>query len=142
MAVTGRRPKPHGQAINRNRPIHGWCEVPNEPFQAGPALPPRCRNGRGWPQYARERWRVWSQMPHAALWTETDWQFALDALELVIRCTAEDSPVSAWAELRIREKVMLTTWDARQSARLRYAPASSEDGPSATLSDLASYRDL
>ena len=142
MGIRGQRPKPPGQAVTRNRPLHGWTEVPDQPNTAAPDLPARRRNGRRWPQYAREQWALWSGMPRASLWQPSDWAYCVDTLELVIRSAAEDSPVSAWVELRAREKAMGCTWDARQGMRLRYAAPVEDSGDDASVSPLDEYRNL
>jgi hypothetical protein len=117
--------------------------VPDQPNVDAPGLPARRRNGRRWPGYAVELWQTWSQMPHTVKWSPSDWASALEALELEIRCTAPDAPVSAWVELRAREKAMLMTWDARQSARLRYVALVADSGGDAgSVTELNTYRDL
>jgi hypothetical protein len=142
MGIRGARGKPPGQAVTRHRPLHGWTEVVDQPNQDAPELLRRRRNGHGWPHYAREIWAVWSSMPHTRLWTPTDWAYCVDALELVVRCAAEDSPVSAWVELRAREKAMGTTWDARQGMRLRYVAPVEDSGEDGSVSQLDAYRNL
>lgn len=80
-------------------------------------------------------------MPHAALWQASDWQFALDTLELVARAADGDAPIALLSEIRLREKSMGTTFDSRQSMRIRYvAPAAQEPAPPLALIDR--YRDL
>jgi hypothetical protein len=100
------------------------------------------RNGLGWPGYARELWAVWSRMPHTALWGPTDWAYCIEALELAVRCAAEDSPVSAWVELRAREKAMGTTWDSRQGMRLKYVAPREDSGEAGSIASLDEYRNL
>jgi hypothetical protein len=92
--------------------------VPNRKV---PRLPPRRVNGRPWPGAAKAKWKTWAQMPHVALWQPSDWSFAMDSLELVARAAETDTPpVALLSEIRYREKEMGTTWDARQTLRLRY----------------------
>lgn len=44
-------------------------------------------------------------MPHCALWTPSDWEFALDTLEIATR--SHDNGGASWCtELRYREPVM------------------------------------
>ena len=126
---------------NRHPPVHRWIEVEDIPFDGGPDLPKRRRDGRPWPEDIRDKWDAWRSMPHARLWQARDWQFAMDALELATRLFYEDGPVGLAAELRAREKVMATTWDARQGLRIRYT----DPGASSTLASVTSledYRDL
>lgn len=78
-------------------------------------------------------------MPHCRLWGPSDWEFALDTLEIAARFYDTSAP-SYRIELRYRERVMGTTFDARQGMRIRYiTPAT------VTPSDVASideYRNL
>jgi hypothetical protein len=76
-----------------------------------------------------------------ALVVEADWQYALDALELVAIAFQGDSKVGVFAELRLREKQMATTWSARQDMRIRYVEPADVPSPSAVAS-LEDYRDL
>src|SRR5262245_61085072 len=136
MAIRGRRPKPSGHAVTRNRRVHDWLEVEDRPNLDGPDLPPRRRNGRSWPAYARNQWQAWSAMPHTTAWTPSDWAYAIDSLELVVRANAEGSAVSLWSELRIREAAMGCTWGSRQSLRLRYIPAVEDSGDEGSVASL------
>jgi hypothetical protein len=129
MPVGGRRPKPPGQAVTRNPRLYGWTEVENTPNMSGPRLPPRRRNGPAWPAYVRARRDAWRRIPHAALWQPSDWEFALDTIELVARAAEDDAPVSLISEIRLRERTLGTTWDARLSQRIRYVALTTDDGP-------------
>jgi hypothetical protein len=61
-----------------------------------------------WPGSDLTRWAAWSSMPHCCLWQPSDWQFALDTLEIAARFY--DYAAVSWStELRYREKVMGTT---------------------------------
>jgi hypothetical protein len=78
-------------------------------------------------------------MPHCRLWSDADWQFAADALELAA-VFVETGHLATAAELRLRERVMGTTYDARMAMRIRYVdPAST---PSAPVVSLDNFRDL
>jgi hypothetical protein len=57
-------------------------------------------------------------MPHVVLWTEADWQFALDSAE--VAAAFHDGDVKQAVELRQRERIMGTTLDARRDLRIRY----------------------
>ena len=48
VPVAGRKPKPEGQARNRNQPTHDWTEVVDQPFEGGPKLPKTQPNGMPW----------------------------------------------------------------------------------------------
>jgi hypothetical protein len=63
-------------------------------------------------------------MPHAVLWTEADWQFALDTAE--VAAAFHDGDVKQAVELRQRERIMGTTLDARRDLRIRYVEAVEE----------------
>jgi hypothetical protein len=80
-------------------------------------------------------------MPLARLWFEPDWQYALDALELVAIAFEDDAKVGVFAELRLREKQMGTTWSARQDMRIRYVEPADVSSPVA-VSSLEDYRHL
>jgi hypothetical protein len=80
-------------------------------------------------------------MPHARLWSEPDWQYALDTVELAVVAFKEGAKVGVFAELRFREKQMGTTWSARQDMRIRYTEAVETPTPAAVAS-LDDYRDL
>jgi hypothetical protein len=84
---------------------------------------------------------VWRSMPHARLWFEPDWQYALDTVELAANAFEEDAKVGLFAELRFREKQMGTTWSARQDMRIRYIEPADLATPAAVAS-LDEYRDL
>lgn len=119
MPVTGRKPKPPGEAVNPNKPVHGWTEVENIPFTEGPSLPTERLKGEPWPARTRDKWDAWRTMPHAKLWTQADWDFALDSIELAARFH-EGGTVGLATELRNRERVLGTTADFRRDLRIRY----------------------
>ena len=54
---------------------------------------------------------------------------ALDTIELVARAAEDDAPVSLISEIRLRERTLGTTWDARLSQRIRYVALTTDDGP-------------
>ena len=141
MGLRGQRPKPPGQAVTRNPRLHDWTAVEAVPNTTGPRLPPRRRNGEPWPAWVRARWRVWSRMPHAALWQASGWDFALDTVELLARAADGDAPIALLTEIRRRERALGTTWDARQTQRLRYVPPKT-DGQPGPVSRLDDYRNL
>ena len=81
-------------------------------------------------------------MPHARLWRQADWEFALDTVELHSRAFDADAKVSLLTELRYREKVMGTTWSARQDMRIRYTEPADPNAAPASVARLEDYRDL
>ncbi len=140
MAVPGTKPKPAGQARNRNKPTHDWTEVPDVAFAGGPKLPTKMPNGLPWPASTRRWWAVVSSMPHCSLWSASDWEFAFDTALLKAQFHAEGGTGLA-TEIRNRERVLGTTADYRRDLRIRYVEAVEADGaPDVTRLD--DYRDL
>lgn len=152
MGVPGRRPKPAGERRNRHQLAHEWTEVEDTPYDGDvPHLPPRYvtnpETGKMqralWPAATRRWWQTLSAMPHCRLWTPADWQYALDAAELHARWVTGGKHAT---EMRIREKQMGTTLDARRALRIQYVPAKAKSteqaGPPAGVVNLDDYRDL
>lgn len=138
MPVVGRKPKPEGQKRNRVKPVHDWAEVLDVPY-AGKVLP--LPKEQGWPAGTRRWWRVVSRMPHCVLWSESDWQFALDTA--LVAAAFHGGDMARATELRAREKILGTTADARRDLRIRYVSQESvelEDDASVTA--IADYRAL
>ena len=128
-----------GEAVTRHPPAYGWIDIEQVRFK-GPKLPPRRRDGSPWPDGIAGKWHAWASMPRARLWRKADWQYALDAIELMVAAFADgEVKVSVLAELRLRETVMGTTWSARQDMRIRYTEPSSA---TASVSKPDGYRDL
>lgn len=148
MPVVGRKPKPEGQARNRTKPVHDWVEVPNVPYAGDrPQLPrkraimtPSGPKDVNLQAMTRRWWDAVSTMPHCALWTESDWMFALSTA--LVADAAFSGGVGAATELRNREKVLGTTADARLGLRIRYVESAVDaDVPDGVVS-LDDYRDL
>ena len=137
MAIVGRKPKPEDQRRNQTRPRHEWTEVENKTHRGGPRLPPAQSTGRPWPKATKRWWAVIRRMPHAVLWTEADWQFALDSAE--VAAAFHDGDMKQAVELRQREKVMGTTLDARRDLRIRYTEPLPEE-ERAGVTAIADYR--
>jgi hypothetical protein len=91
-----------------------------------------------WPSATRRWWRAISRLPHAALWTDADWQFALDTAQLVAAFHAGDHRLAV--EIRRRERVMGTTADARRDLRIRYVDASPVETHDPSVTAMADYR--
>lgn len=140
MAIRGRKPKPPGQARHRNKLVHKWTEVPSVPFRGAPKLPAQRCNGRGWSQRDRKTWRAWSTMPHCVLWQPSDWEFAFTTMEIAAR--VHDGELRWAAELRARQKVLGTTWEALRDQRIRSVDLAEESPMSAEVARLADYRYL
>lgn len=147
MAVAGRKLKPEDERRNRMPPTHEWTEVPDVRY-AGPvpALPARWgfdsdgfKVRQTWPARTKHWWEVISAMPHCVLWNEADWLYALDVAE----CHARFIEGTSGTELRIREKMLGNTMDARRDLRIRYVkPTEVNTGRVAGVANLDDYRDL
>lgn len=146
MAIAGRKPADR-PTVTRHKPTVDWTEVENTPY-AGPKpelpLSRLIMNPKGelqeYPLEARTRdwWEAVSTMPHCVLWQPSDWQFAVDTA--MVHADAAHGKTTAMAELRMREKVMGTTVDARRDLRIRYVDPEA-DGPAiAPVADLTDRR--
>lgn len=137
MAVTGPEPKAnkHGRTPNAVE----WVEVPNVPYDGPvPELPAKrsfvTPEGVVLELDINERTRAWwavvSRMPHCRLWTEADWQFALDTALLKDGFyVAPAQTVTIAVEIRRREDQLGTTVEARRKLRIRYVdPVETTDG--------------
>lgn len=130
MPAAGAKPK-DGQKHGHTPTVHEWTEVPDVPFRGKKpvTLPasrpfvdklglthqvPLCARTKAW-------WKTISAMPHCILWTPADWEFAL-ATAIVADMLFQGDRQAA-GELRIREKVLGTTLDARRDLRIRYVRA-------------------
>ena len=140
MPVAGRKPKPAGQAVNRAKPTHDWTEVEDVPA-AGRKLPARMPSGMAWPAWTKRWWGTVSTMPHTALWTDSDWEYAFVTATIHADWLAKGT-TSLAKELRDREKVLGTTLDYRRDLRIRYVPVKAEDEGPAGVARLDDYRDL
>ena len=139
MAVTG--PKPTGRAIlSGNKPRVDSTDVVNVPFDGEkPELPLEREMllksgdvitvpmGKATVQW----WEKISSMPHCLLWADSDWQYALDTAK--VHAMAQNGVLSAMAELRMREKTLGTTWEARRDLRIRYVEPEVEVVPLAVV---------
>ena len=147
MAVAGRKLKPEEERRNRTAPTHEWTEVENVPY-AGPVPPLPQRWGieplegvrirLKYPARTLQWWAVISRMPHCVLWTRADWQYALDVVETHARFVEGANGT----ELRIREKQLGVTMDARRDLRIRYVEPRPEQTRAAGVTNLDDYRDL
>lgn len=78
-------------------------------------------------------------MPHCRLWTESDWEFALETA--MVADALFYGRTSAATELRQREKVLGTTVDSRRDLRIRYVESAGEVDD-AEVTRLDDFRDL
>lgn len=136
MAVQGRKPKPPGEAINRNKPVHDWVEVRDVPFAGGPDLDPEfLDDDEVWKGSTVAWWGTVRQMPHCVVWTPAEWVNAQLTALTMNRSGAES------AEFRMRCKTLGTSADALRDLRIRYvSAAAADDGENVT--QINDYRSL
>lgn len=94
-----------------------------------------------WPAATIQWWDTLSSMPHCVLWTDGDWQFALDTA--LVAAAFHNGDVRVATELRRRESAMGTTREARRDLRIRYVdvlPETKADTASVTVMD--TYRQM
>lgn len=148
MPVTGRKPKPAGQARTRHKSSIDWTEVEDKPFDGPrPELPKKRRivlqfgQTKDLPLHAmtKQWWAKVSRMPHCSLWTESDWQYAISTALVADAFHYGHTPSAT--ELARREKVMGTTVDARRDLRIKYVQVVDQEAP-AGVTNLDDYRDL
>jgi hypothetical protein len=116
VAVRGTKPKDETRKVTRVPLTQGWIEIPDIPYNgARPVL----KFGKGRVSQATQQWwEAVSTMPHCILWTATDWQFALDTARLHAAFVCGE--MARASEIRVREKLLGTTFDARRDLRIRY----------------------
>lgn len=146
MPVTG--PKPSGRQLASRMPHKtDWTEVENVPYTGErPELPAvrMVMNPKGelqeWPieQRTHDWWEAVTSMPHCVLWSKSDWQFALDTA--MVHADAAHGKTTAMAELRMREKIMGTTVDARRDLRIRYIQPEADAPEIAVVADISERR--
>lgn len=93
-----------------------------------------------WPAETQHWWSAVSRMPHCVLWTDADWQFALDTALVAAAFHAGDVRVAS--ELRQRERILGTTVDSRRDLRIRYVDRVEEHADAATVTAMDTYRKL
>lgn len=125
MGMAGRKPSERPVA-HRVKPTVDWTEVLNVPYTGEtPDLPLYrmvLKDGEAVEvpieNRTRDWWNALIKMPHVVLWQDSDWQYALDTA--MVHATAAHGSITAMAELRMREKTLGTTVDARRDLRIRY----------------------
>lgn len=140
MAISGPKPKPAGQTVHRNKPAHDWTEVEDIPFGGGPELPDFTAQRRAWQEPVKAMWAAWRTMPHAKLWTGSDWAFALMTIELA--ALVYDGETRWATEVRNRERVLGTTAEFRRDLRIRYVEPKNAGDSEAGVTNIAEYRNL
>jgi len=126
MAIPGAKPS-NRPTVHRNKPAVDWTDVVDEPYTGPHPDLPETRQTVDksglvsevpYSDATRRWWESVTSMPHCVLWHESDWAHALDTA--VVHDQASYGSVSAMAELRLREKSLGTTFDARRDLRIRY----------------------
>ena len=121
MAITGRPPS--AQSRNRNPKAYDWTTIEAVPY-AGPS-PDLPRRGRArWHPQTTAWWEAVRHMPHASLWTETDWWFAAETAVLVDEFWRGESARAA--EMRLRSARLGLTYEDRLKLRIRYVAPQSD----------------
>lgn len=125
MPRPGRAPVDDGTRRRTNSPDE-WLDVPNVPYEGPhPDLPatrwtmskaglieiPYSPQTQAW-------WRMVCRLPHAKLWDDGEWQYALTTA--IVADNAMLGSSAAATQLNIREKVLGTTPDYRRGLRIRY----------------------
>lgn len=133
MPVPGAKPKADRSQITHRVPaVHDWTEVEDVPFTGAPALRDRqtggvsvmvvgAANSEGWPAATLKWWGAISKMPHAKLWGDSEWVFAMDTAEIHAR-TVEGWRGYTGSNLTAREKQLGVTADFRRDLRIKYVP--------------------
>ena len=146
MVMSGRKPSDR-PTVTRHKPRVDWVEVPNVPFSGVvPELPEvrEVMNKAGdvavypMPEQTKTWWASVSSMPHCVLWSPSDWSFCLDTA--LVHAQAVTGVISAMAEVRMREKIIGTTVDARRDLRIRYVEPESSTVSLAPVDELDDRR--
>lgn len=147
-AVGGRKPKPEGQKRNRHKPAFEWTEVLDVPYKGRkPKLPSKRRvllqfgqmKDVAFHALTKQWWETVSSMPHCALWSESDWQYAISTA--FVADAFYYGQTTAGQQLAQREKVLGTTVDARRDLRIRYVdPNTGEQVDGGSITAIAEYR--
>lgn len=136
MPAPGAKPK-DGDKLGHTPVTHEWTQVPNRLYRGKRPTLPRTRtvtNRDGDERklklhdHTRAWWADVSTMPHCVLWTKSDWRFALETAMVADMMYRGDR--AAAAELRLRERVLGTTLDARRDLRIRYVDAGAAESSS------------
>lgn len=150
MALPGFEPNPN--AVNRN-PKAEWSEVVDEPYRKGSrrSLPRRMHLvdselvEQGWSEQTLTWWKTVRNMPHASLWSETDWLFASDTAVLKELFYTGVAKSGEMTEMRRREDLMGLSVEARRKLRIRYTRAKAVEPAAktgtASVTSLPAWRD-
>ena len=134
MPPAGRKPNDGTKPVrHRVKPVHDWLEVERVRFEGAPKLPGKQPSGMAWPKWTRDWWKAISTMPHCSYWDDEDWRFAIETA--VVAAEFHSGNVKAATELRQREAIMGTTYDARMKLRIRYVEPAIEAPKGVTAID-------
>ncbi len=116
-----RKENKHGRTPNTGGT---WFEVPDEPYSGpSPDLPTLPRR-RKWHPMVETWWSIVRVMPHAVMWTPSDWQFALELALLKnaywLAFDEGEATAAQATEVRRREEQLGTTAEARRPLLIRY----------------------
>jgi len=146
MVMSGRKPVDR-PVVHRNKPAVEWTEIPNTPYKGERPVLPDTReviNKAGdvsvypIPDSTKDWWESVTTMPHCVLWTPSDWAFCSDTA--LVHAQAVTGVISAMAELRQRERILGTTFDARRDLRIRYVDVEAEPSKLAPVDSLDERR--
>jgi len=101
--------------------------VPEVPYE-GPS--PDLPDSYEWGPAARAWWESTRRVPHAVLWSASDWMFALETAFVVNEMWSGN--VERAAEVRQRSAKLALTREDRLKQRIRYVPASEAPAKPAT----------
>lgn len=80
-------------------------------------------------------------MPHCVLWTDSDWEFAVDTA--FVHASFVSGDLRQAAELRNRDKLLGTTFDSRRDLRIRYVDhLTTKDVADGDVSAIDDYRTM
>jgi hypothetical protein len=146
MVMPGKKPS-DGPTVTRHKPTVDWVDVIDVPYTGDcPELPDvrTVATSQGdlyqvpIPDGTYVWWRSLRRMPHCVLWQDSDWSYALDTA--MVHAQASLGQIGAMAELRMREKTLGTTVDARRDLRLRYVEPIVEAVVLAPVADISDRR--
>lgn len=139
----GRPANPDRSAVRNRVPLRKHYEtVENIPFEEGRQrrLPPRPGHPKGiWPERTLRWWDNIRVMPHAKLWEDSDWDFATETA-MIHAMFWQEGETKLATELRLRERLMGCTWEARVSAGIIYSDPEPAPLADVTALDAATAR--
>jgi hypothetical protein len=116
MAQTA--PKDPETRRNRTPQVHDWVDVPDVPCD-GPALD-RLRPDIPWHPADLAWWEAIRVMPHASLWSISDWTFAAETAVIVHELNSGNFSPTLIGHLTRRELAFGMTEAQRRQQRIRY----------------------